>query len=139
MITRFTDVDQTLYSSLFEEAEDILCGFRQALEYEAGITTYYKKLYTHSIEFVDEKFNIQMVANEIGIPETGRQKQCALIGVSGMNDEFHLRLLDKDAEKAELESKFITEFLNAEKVDDDKMIKSEKKLISELLKHNIFI
>ena len=57
----------------------------------------YKKLYTHSIEFVDEKFNIQMVANEIGIPETGRQKQCALIGVSGMNDEYQLRLLDKDA------------------------------------------
>ena len=61
-----------------------------------------------------------MVANEIGIPETGRQKQCALIGVSGMNDEYQLRLLDKDAEKAETESKFITEFLNAERVDDDK-------------------
>ncbi|MCO8787993.1 nucleoid-associated protein, partial [Clostridioides difficile] len=26
----------------------------------------YKKLYTHSIEFVDDKFNIQMVSNEIG-------------------------------------------------------------------------
>ena len=61
-----------------------------------------------------------MVANEIGIPETGRQKQCALIGVSGMNDEYQLRLLDKDAEKAEIESKFITEFLNAERIDDDK-------------------
>lgn len=80
----------------------------------------YKKLYTHSIEFVDEKFNIQMVANEIGIPETGRQKQCALIGASGINDEYHLRLLDKDAEKEESESKFITEFLNAERIDDDK-------------------
>ena len=89
-------------------------------KYVAILKLDYKKLYTHSIEFVDEKFNIQMVANEIGIPETGRQKQCALIGVSGMNDEFHLRLLDKDAEKAELESKFITEFLNAEKIDDDK-------------------
>ncbi|MGL5315101.1 MAG: nucleoid-associated protein [Peptostreptococcaceae bacterium] len=80
----------------------------------------YKKLYTHSIEFVDEKFNIQMVPSEIGIPETGRQKQCAIIGASGINDEFHLRLLDKDAEKEELDSKFISEFLNAEKIDDDK-------------------
>lgn len=80
----------------------------------------YKKLYTHSIEFIDDKFNIQMVPNEIGIPETQRQKQCAIIGVSGVNDEFHLRLLDKDAEKEESESKFITEFLNAEKIDDDK-------------------
>ncbi|MEG2057555.1 MAG: nucleoid-associated protein [Romboutsia sp.] len=80
----------------------------------------YKKLYTHSIEFIDEKFNIQMVPNEIGIPETQRQKQCAIVGASGINDEFHLRLLDKDAEKEEIESKFISEFLNAEKVDDDK-------------------
>ncbi len=80
----------------------------------------YKKLYTHSIEFVDDKFNIQMVPNEIGIPETGRQKQCAIIGASGVNDEYHLRLLDKDAEKLEMESKFISEFLNAEKVTDDK-------------------
>ena len=37
-----------------------------------------------------------------------------------MNDEYQLRLLDKDAEKAEIESKFITEFLNAERIDDDK-------------------
>jgi hypothetical protein len=80
----------------------------------------YKKLYTHSIEFIDEKFNIQMIANEIGIPEAQRQKQCAIIGASGINDEYHLRLLDKDAEKSETESKFISEFLNAKKVDDDK-------------------
>jgi hypothetical protein len=80
----------------------------------------YKKLYTHSIEFIDEKFNIQMIANEIGIPEAQRQKQCAIIGASGINDEYHLRLLDKDAEKSDIESKFISEFLNAKKVDDDK-------------------
>ncbi|MGX4600983.1 nucleoid-associated protein [Faecalimicrobium sp. JNUCC 81] len=89
-------------------------------KYVAILKLDYKKLYTHSIEFIDEKFNIQMVANEVGIPETGRQKQCAIIGTSGINDEFHLRLLDKDAEKEESESKFITEFLNAEKIEDDK-------------------
>ena len=89
-------------------------------KYVAILKLDYKKLYTHSIEFIDDKFNIQMVANEIGIPETGRQKQCAIVGISGINDEFHLRLLDKDAEKEESESKFIIEFLNAEKIDDDK-------------------
>ena len=89
-------------------------------KYVAILKLDYKKLYTHSIEFIDDKFNIQMVANEIGIPETGRQKQCAIIGVSGINDEYHLRLLDKDAEKEESNSKFIGEFLNAEKVEDDK-------------------
>ena len=80
----------------------------------------YKKLYTHSIEFVDDKFNIQMVPNEIGIPETQRQKQCAIVGLTGINDEYHLRLLDKDAEKEDIDSKFINEFLNAEKIVDDK-------------------
>ncbi len=64
---------------------------------------------------MDDKFNIQMVSNEIGIPETLRQKQGALISLSGINDEFHLRLLDKDAEKEGSESKFVTEFLNAKK------------------------
>ena len=43
-------------------------------KYVAILKLDYKKLYTHSIEFVDEKFNIQMVANEIGIPETGKTK-----------------------------------------------------------------
>ena len=89
-------------------------------KYVAILKLDYKKLYTHSIEFIDDKFNIQMVPHEIGIPETQRQKQCAIVGLSGINDEYHLRLLDKDAEKEEYESKFINEFLNAEKIVDDK-------------------
>ena len=80
----------------------------------------YKKLYTHSIEFVEDKFNIQIVSNEIGIPETGRPKQCALVGLSGINDAYHFKLLDKDAEKEQLETKFVTAFLNAKKIEDDK-------------------
>ena len=80
----------------------------------------YKKLYTHSIEFVEDKFNIQIVSNEIGIPETGRPKQCALVGLSGINDEYHFKLLDKDAEKEQLETRFVTAFLNAKKIEDDK-------------------
>ncbi|HEL2750038.1 TPA: nucleoid-associated protein, partial [Clostridioides difficile] len=33
---------------------------------------------------------------------------------------YHLKVLDKDAEKEEANSKFVTEFLNATKVKDDK-------------------
>ena len=88
-------------------------------KYVAILKLDYKRLYTHSIEFIDDKFNIQMVANEIGIPETQKPKQCTIIGLSGINDEYQLRLLDKDAEKEGSESKFVTEFLNAEKIDDD--------------------
>ncbi|MGL4796751.1 MAG: nucleoid-associated protein [Paraclostridium sp.] len=89
-------------------------------KYVAILKLDYKRLYTHSIEFIDDKFNIQMVPHEVGIPETQRQKQCAIVGLSSINDEYQLRLLDKDAEKEEYESKFISEFLNAEKIIDDK-------------------
>lgn len=80
----------------------------------------YKKLYTHSIEFIDDKFNIQMITNQIGIQETSRIKQGAIIGISSINDEYHLRVIDKDSEKLENEGKFISEFLDIKKVDDDK-------------------
>ncbi|WP_143825919.1 nucleoid-associated protein, partial [Clostridioides difficile] len=80
----------------------------------------YNKSYTHSIEFEDDKFNIQMSKNEINIQETKTIKIGAIIGLSGVNDEYHLRVLDKDAEKEEANSKFVTEFLNATKVKDDK-------------------
>lgn len=80
----------------------------------------YKKLYTHSIEFINEKFNIQMVSNEVGIQETQRIKQAALIGPNSINDEYQFRVIDKDSEKKGMPSKFIEEFINAEKIEDDK-------------------
>ena len=126
----FLQNSQEIASYLFEimkiNAEIESCDLAICLytvkdeKYIAIIKLDYKKLYTHSIELIDDKFNIQMIANEIGIPETGRQKQCAIVSVSGINDEYHLRLLDKDSEKEENESKFITEFLNVQKIDDDK-------------------
>ena len=107
-----------------ESCDLAICLYSVKDEKYVGIVKLdYKKLYTHSIELLDEKFNIQIVSNEIGIPETGKQKQCAIVGVSGINDEFHFKLLDKDSEKeqdSEKKSRFITEFLNAEKVNDDK-------------------
>lgn len=88
----------------------------------------YKKLYNHSIEFVDEKFNINFKSNEIGVVETQKPKQCALIGNSGINDEYHLKVLDKVSEKEGIDTKFISEFLNIEKIIDDKyMTKAFKK------------
>ncbi|HGL4361956.1 TPA: nucleoid-associated protein [Clostridioides difficile] len=80
----------------------------------------YNKSYTHSISFEDDKFNIQMSTNEVNIQETKAIKIGAIIGLSGMNDEYHLSVLDKDAEKEEGNSKFVTKFLNATKIKDDK-------------------
>ena len=104
-----------------ESCDLAICLYTVKDEKYVGIVKlYYKRLYTHSIELLDEKFNIQMVSNEIGIPETGRQKQAAIVGANGINDEYHLKVLDKDAEKEGSESKFVSEFLHAEKIDDDK-------------------
>ncbi|GAA0230200.1 nucleoid-associated protein [Metaclostridioides mangenotii] len=80
----------------------------------------YKKIYNHSIEFVDEKFNINFKSNEVGVVETQKPKQCALIGVSGINDDYHLKVLDKISEKEGTETKFTSQFLNIEKILDDK-------------------
>lgn len=104
-----------------ESCDLAICLFSIKDEKYVGIIKLdYKKLYTHSIELLDEKFNIQMISNEIGIPETGRVKQAAIIGVNGINDEYHFKLLDKDHEKDPTKSRFIDEFLNAEKIIDDK-------------------
>ena len=81
----------------------------------------YKKLYNHSI-FIDDndKFDIQFKSNDIGIVESQKPKQCAFVGASGLNDEYHLKVLDKISEKEGIETKFTNEFLNIEKIIDDK-------------------
>lgn len=81
----------------------------------------YKKLYNHSI-FIDDndKFDIQFKSNDIGIVESQKPKQCAFVGASGLNDEYHLKVLDKVSEKEGIDTKFTTQFLNIEKILDDK-------------------
>ncbi|MFH8014088.1 nucleoid-associated protein [Clostridioides difficile] len=108
-------------NATLESCDLAICLYSQKDEKKVAILKLdYNKSYTHSIEFKDDKFNIQMSKNEINIQETKTVKIAALVGLSGMNDEYHLRVLDKDAEKEEANSKFVTEFLNATKVKDDK-------------------
>ena len=80
----------------------------------------YQESYTHKIDFVEDKFNIQINKNEIGISMKNVPKQAALIGPAGVNDEYHLRVLDKDAEKENIDSSFTETFLKVDKVVDDK-------------------
>lgn len=79
----------------------------------------YRSSYNHSIEFEDDKFNIQMKLNKEVISDTKKPKQCALVGVSSLNSEYDLEILDKDSEKENISSKFISEFLEAYKIEDD--------------------
>ncbi|HBH3573658.1 TPA: nucleoid-associated protein, partial [Clostridioides difficile] len=108
-------------NATLESCDLAICLYSQKDEKKVAILKLdYNKSYTHSIEFKDDKFNIQMSKNEINIQETKTVKIAALVGLSGMNDKYHLRVLDKDAEKEEANSKFVTEFLNATKIKDDK-------------------
>ncbi|CZR96227.1 37-kD nucleoid-associated bacterial protein [Clostridioides difficile] len=108
-------------NATLESCDLAICLYSQKDEKKVAILKLdYNKSYTHSISFEDDKFNIQMSTNEVNIQETKAIKIGAIIGLSGMNDEYHLRVLDKDAEKEETNSKFVTEFLNATKIKDDK-------------------
>lgn len=108
-------------NATLESCDLAICLYSQKDEKKVAILKLdYNNSYTHSIEFKDDKFNIQMSKNEINIQETKTVKIAALVGLSGMNNEYHLNVLDKDAEKEEANSKFVTEFLNATKIKDDK-------------------
>ncbi|HBF9222074.1 TPA: nucleoid-associated protein [Clostridioides difficile] len=108
-------------NATLESCDLAICLYSQKDEKKVAILKLdYNNSYTHSIEFKDDKFNIQMSKNEINIQETKTVKIAALVGLSGMNNEYHLNVLDKDAEKEEANSKFVSEFLNATKVKDDK-------------------
>ncbi|EGT3847970.1 nucleoid-associated protein, partial [Clostridioides difficile] len=89
-------------NATLESCDLAICLYSQKDEKGIAILKLdYNNSYTHSIEFKEDKFNIQMSKNEINIQETKTVKIATLIGLSGMNDEYHLRVLDKDAEKEE--------------------------------------
>ncbi|MDK0695892.1 nucleoid-associated protein [Clostridium perfringens] len=88
-------------------------------KYVAILKLDYRKTYNHNIVFEDDKLNVQMIQNEIAIPENSKIKQATIVGLNGINDEYQLKVLDKDSEKEEFDSKWITEFLNIEKIKDD--------------------
>lgn len=103
-----------------ESCDLVICLYTAKDEkYVSILKLDYRKTYNHNIEFENDKLNIRMVQNEIAIPENSKIKQATIVGVNGINDEYQLIVLDKDSEKEEIESKWITEFLNIEKIKDD--------------------
>lgn len=126
----FLDNSKEIASYLFEVMETnseltssdlAICLYSEKDEqYIAIVRLDYKKIFNHSIDFKDDKFNIQIQANEIGITESSRPKHAAIVGVNGINDEWQLRVLDKEAEKEGTDSCFVKKFLDAQKIEDDK-------------------
>lgn len=104
-----------------ESCDLLICTYTIKDERYVGIMKLdYKKLFTHHIEFEGDKFNINLMKNEIGIPETQKPKQCIIGYACGKNDEWQLRVLDKIGAKDSIETSFVKEFAQAELVEDDK-------------------
>ncbi|SFE89750.1 nucleoid-associated protein [Peptostreptococcus sp. D1] len=91
-------------------------------KYVAIIKLDYKKLYTHEIGYDNDNkaTSIKMITNDIGIQDSQKIIHSAIVGVSGVNDEWHLQILDKVAEKQETDSSFTSEFLKAKKIFDER-------------------
>lgn len=87
-------------------------------KYIAIIKLDYKGLIHHDISLVDNKFNVSINKNESALSNS-KPKQAALIGAHGLNDEYQLRVLDKQYENMGVESKFVKKFLDIEKIIDD--------------------
>ncbi len=108
-------------SSEIDSCDIAICLFTNEEQRMVGIFKLdYKKLFTHSIDVVDDKFKIQFVTNNIGIQESQRFKNAAIIGISGINDDYHLEVLDLDGEKKEVETSWLKEFLNVTTISDEK-------------------
>ncbi|OPJ56492.1 nucleoid-associated protein [Alkalithermobacter paradoxus] len=128
----FLDNSKEIAMNLFESMKKsenttscdlAICLYSIEDDYYIGLLLLdYKKTYTHSIEFVEDKFNIKIVENEVALPNSSqRLKRCAFIGLSGINDDYNLIILDKDLIKnLDLENYFVSSFLKCEIILDDK-------------------
>lgn len=66
--------------------------------------------YTHLIDFIDEKFSIKVIENN-NILSNRKISNAAIVDISGINDEYHLRAYGCDT--------FIKDYLDATIVYDD--------------------
>lgn len=80
----------------------------------------YKSLYNHSIDVVDDCVQVKLIGNDMGIQAGSRIRNAIIVEPSGVNDEWQLRILDKQGERQERDTAFVTNFVNAKKVLDER-------------------
>lgn len=71
---------------------------------------------------IDDSSNgkvIDIVESNNSFSSSLKSNQAVIIGATGMNDDFHLKALDRDAEKNGTDSSFIDKFLDVTKLEDD--------------------
>lgn len=112
------------------------------VKYVALLKMDYRKSYIHNVEYIDDKFKISIMPQEIGLPGVGQRLQkCAFIKLYEANEEYDLVILDKQQsseEGNEVANFFEKDFLNSnilvDSRDKTKMFKNmtEKWVRSQL-------
>ncbi len=103
----------------------VLCIYSvDNIKYVALLKMDYRKSYIHEVEYIDDKFRISIIPQEIGLPGAGQRLQkCAFIKLYEANEEYDLVLLDKQqssAEEHEIANFFVKDFLNSNILVDSK-------------------
>lgn len=62
---------------------------------------------------------VDIIETSNSLSSSLKSNQAFIIGATGINDDYHIKVLDKDAEKNHLESSFINNFLDATKIEND--------------------
>ena len=128
--TKFISASKVIAESLFDEVlinnEMDSCSLAVVLltvkdERKVGVFKLdYKKNYSSSVkELKDNSFRIDIIENNNSLSSSIKSSQAIIAGPTSANEEFHIEVLDKKAEKNDEESGFIKNFLNVTKVIDD--------------------
>lgn len=94
------------------------------VKYVALLKMDYRKSYVHDIEYVEDKFKVSIIPQEIGLPGAGQRLQkCAFIKLYEANEEYDLVILDKQQssdKENEVANFFVKDFLNSNILVDSK-------------------
>lgn len=145
--SKFVESSKKVAKKLFDiikvSSELDSCDFATVLfthkdiKYVAYINLNYKRMFSHHVEVKEDNVIIKQTTNDIGVQDGTTIYHAAIISPSGINDEWHLQVLDREAFKQNLsESSFISNFLCSELViDDSYKTKVFKKVTDNWLKN----
>lgn len=113
--------DETLLSPDMESCSLAIALFSVKDEKKVGIfkIDFKKNLSSKINDSDDGRVAIDIVESNNSFSSSLKSNQAFIIGSTGINDEFHILVLDKDAEKNGSDSSFIDKFLDATKLEDD--------------------
>ena len=125
-VEKSQDLAQLLFDKTIFNEETESCSFAVTLfseddELKVGLFKLdFKKNLSSEISLKDNGVVANIVQSNNSLSANLKSTQAAIIGVSGLNDEYHLEILDKNSKEVDSPSVFIDKFLEAKKMEEDK-------------------